>query len=116
VGRATALFAALHVADIGAARAFYTRLMDREPDLVPNDVEACWSVTDTGWIYLMQDAERAGTSLATILVDDLAGHVAGLDARGIAHGPVERNGAGVLTAWVTDPDGNRLQFGQPPTG
>jgi hypothetical protein len=116
VAQATALFAALHVADIGAARAWYERLMDRPPDLVPNDVEACWTVTDTGWIYLMQDAGRAGTSLATVLIDDLHGHVAQLDARGVTHGPVETNGAGVLTVWVTDPDGNRLQFGQPPAG
>jgi hypothetical protein len=113
--QATALFAALHVADIGAARSFYTRMMGREPDLVPNDVEACWTVTDTGWIYVLEDAERAGTSLATVLVDDLPGHVAQLDARGIEHGPVEPNGAGVQTLWVTDPDGNRLQFGQPPS-
>ena len=77
-------------------------LFKRPPDLVPNDVEACWQLTDTGWLYILQDPEHAGTSFNTVLVDDVEPFAAEQERKG-----------GMRAAWVTDPDGNRLQFAAP---
>ena len=49
----------------------------------------------------------------TLLVDDLDERLAAAAARGIEPGPIETKGASVRTTWITDPDGNRIQIGQP---
>jgi predicted enzyme related to lactoylglutathione lyase len=110
----TYVFAGIPVTDRDAASGWYERLVGRPPDLVPNDDEAAWRMTGTGWIYIVVDADRAGSALHTLLVDDLDAFLAGLAGRGITTGPVAPVGDGVRSAHVTDPDGNRLQIGQPP--
>jgi predicted enzyme related to lactoylglutathione lyase len=65
-------------------------------------------------MYVVADAGRAGSALNTLLVDDLDAFLAGLAERGVVAGPVETVGDGVRATVVTDPDGNRLQVGQPP--
>jgi hypothetical protein len=97
------VFAGIPVREIGAAREWYGRLFGREPDLVPNDVEACWEVREGAWVYVLEDAERAGHAVNTLLVADL-------DDVAIGDAALERKG-GMRTAWITDPDGNRIQFG-----
>ena len=87
--------------------------MGRAPDMVPNDNEAAWQLTDTGWIYLVGDPDRAGNGLLTVLVDDLEAHVAGVEGRGLAIGPIETVPGVVKTAAITDPNGNRITFGAP---
>lgn len=107
----THVFAGLAVSDIAAARSWYERLMGRPPDLVPNAREASWRLTETGWIYV--DASRSGPSFVTVLVDDLDGWLAEVRGREIATGPVETLNAGrVRRCVITDPDGNRIAFGQ----
>jgi predicted enzyme related to lactoylglutathione lyase len=111
----TYVFAGIPVADRAAAVAWYERLVGRPPDLIPNDDEAAWRLTDTGWIYVIADPGRAGSALNTVLVDDLDAFLAGIAERGLAAAPVETTAdVGVRTTTVTDPDGNRLQVGQPP--
>jgi len=80
---------------------------------VPNEREAAWRLTDTGWIVIEADPARAGTALHTLLVDDLDSVLAGLAERGVKAGPVELIGAAVRQSIVADPDGNRLKLGQP---
>jgi glyoxylase I family protein len=58
-------------------------------------------------MYVVKDAERAGKGLITLLVDDLDAHVAQLKDRGMVPVPGERR------VVVTDPEGNRVTFGQP---
>ena len=41
-------FTGLPVADLDSARAWYERLVGRPPDLIPNENEAAWRLTDTG--------------------------------------------------------------------
>src|SRR5947208_11226529 len=67
----THVFAGLPVADFDAARAWYERLLGRPPDLVAHETDVAWQLTDSGWVYVVQDAERAGHALVTVLVDDL---------------------------------------------
>jgi hypothetical protein len=109
----THVFAGIPIVDRDAAVGWYQRLTGRPPDLLPNEQEAAWQITDSGWIYVIVDPQRAGTALHTLLVDDLHGFLAGLAERDIAAGPVEVLGAGpVRRCTVTDPDGNRLNVGQ----
>jgi hypothetical protein len=112
----TYVFTGIPVADITAGRGWYERLLDRAPDLVPNADEAAWQLTDTGWIYLIADPGRAGSSLHTVLVDDLERWVADLRGRGLEPDPIETIPGAARTSTITDPDGNRIQFGQPVAG
>ena len=108
------VFASIPVVSRDAAASWYERFFGRPPDLVPNDDEAAWRLTETGWIYVIADAARAGSALNTLLVDDLDAFLAGLAERKVMAGPVKTIGDGVRVTVVTDPDGNRLQVGQPP--
>jgi predicted enzyme related to lactoylglutathione lyase len=110
--KATYLFASIPVADRAAAVAWYEAAFGREPDLIPNDDEACWQLTDTGWIYLIGDPERAGTGLNTVLVADLTALVAHFERLGTGPSPIDTSIPGMLTSVLTDPDGNRIQFAQ----
>jgi catechol 2,3-dioxygenase-like lactoylglutathione lyase family enzyme len=109
----THVFAGVPVRDREDAVRWYTQLVGRPPDLSPNDEEAAWRLTDSGWLYVVVDAERAGSGLHTLLVDDLDAFVAGLAERGIEAEPVESLGGAVRRTLVTDPDGNRLNVGEP---
>jgi predicted enzyme related to lactoylglutathione lyase len=108
----TYVFAAVPVADYAAGHAWYELLMGRPPDLIPNDNEAAWQLTDTGWIYVIGDAGRASNALITVLVDDLGQHVAELAQRGIEV-PIDTVPGVGLEAIVADPEGNMIKFAQP---
>jgi predicted enzyme related to lactoylglutathione lyase len=110
---AEAVFAGIPIADRDASVAWYERVLGREPDLIPNAIEAAWRLTDTGWIYVIVDPERAGTALNTVLVADLHALVADLERRGARPTPIHTMPGAALTSTITDPDGNRIQFGQP---
>ncbi len=112
----TDVFASIPVADRDAAAAWYERLVGHAPDLIPNAEEAAWKLGESAWIYLIEDAERIGSALHTLLVDDLDGFLAELSERGIAFGAVETIPAAVRRTIVSDPDGNRIQIAQPLTG
>jgi hypothetical protein len=106
------VFAGIPVADRDAALGWYERMLDRPPDLVPNDREAAWQLTETSWICLIADPEHAGSALHTLLVDDLDSFIAEQGARGAAAGPIEAIATSVRQTILTDPDGNRLKVGQ----
>jgi hypothetical protein len=57
----TEVFAGVAVADLDSGLAWYERLPGRPPDFLPNENEAVWQLAGTGWIYLVGDADRAGT-------------------------------------------------------
>lgn len=110
----THVFAAVPVADLDVAVDWYERLAGRAPDLIPNEEEAAWRMTETGWICVITDPERAGSARHTLLVDDLDAFIAGLAERGIDADPVGTIGEDVRFTIVTDLDGNRIKIGQPP--
>jgi predicted enzyme related to lactoylglutathione lyase len=109
----TELFAGVPVAEHRPAFAWYERLMGRPPDFHPHDKEAVWRLTDTGWIYVVEDAARAGRALITVLVDDLEAHIAGIAERGLVTEPIETLPGKVRRAAIEDPEGNRITFGEP---
>lgn len=110
----TDLFAGVRVDDIGAAQSWYERLLGSQPAFFPNDEEAVWALGETRWLYLLQDASRAGGSLVTVMVADVDAVVAAIRSRGIA--PVELEEYGEARKYVFhDPDGNEIGIGQVPS-
>ena len=107
------LFAGIPVADYDTARPWYERLIGRAPDMLPHAREAAWQLSETGWIYVVADAERAGRALVTLLVDDLDTHVAELAERGIVAEAIETVPGKFRRTAVVDPEGNRVTFAQP---
>jgi catechol 2,3-dioxygenase-like lactoylglutathione lyase family enzyme len=110
----TEFFAGLPVAGFDAAVAWYERLWGKAPNFFPEPGEAVWQITEHAWVYVVTDADRAGNGLITLLVDDLDDLVASLSARGIEVGPIQEMGPSVPGFALTDPEGNRITFGQPP--
>ena len=114
----TELFAGVAVADFGAMLLWYQRLFGKPPDFFPHEAEAVWRVTDHAWVYVVaverSVAERAGGALLTILVDDLEDQVAQLAGRGLPVGPIDMLPGAARKVEVSDPEGNRITFAQPP--
>lgn len=109
----TEVFAGIAVADYSAALAWYERLVGRPADVHPNETEAMWQMRPGSWIYIASDGSRAGSSFVTILVDDLEAFVAELAGREIDTGEIDTIPDAVKRVRITDPEGNKIQFGQP---
>jgi predicted enzyme related to lactoylglutathione lyase len=107
----TYLFAGIPTAGYDRALPWYERLMGRAPDILPMDGEAMWNATDTGSIYLVADAARAGGGTVTVAVSDLDALLADLAGRGIEPAALETLPAG-RKATVIDPEGNWIAFVQ----
>jgi predicted enzyme related to lactoylglutathione lyase len=104
------LFACMPVADLHVAIAWYEQLFGRAADIVPNSNEVMWHVAGNGWLYVIQDPERAGRTVVTISVNHLDQFVADLAARRISVGPVEAVGDAGRKANVVDADGNVISL------
>jgi glyoxylase I family protein len=104
------LFAGVRVRNLAAAIDWYGRLFDRPADVVPNEHEAMWRVANGGWLFIVEDAERAGKCLVTIAVDDLDTLVAELASRELKMGPIEAVGTAGRKAKTKDPDGNSVEL------
>jgi predicted enzyme related to lactoylglutathione lyase len=110
----THVFAGIPVSDHEAALEWYERLLGRPPDRIPTDGDAVWALSETGLIYVVRDAPRAGGSLVTLIVDDLDAWIADVSARGITAGEIDTVPGAVRRTAVTDPDGNRITVGEVP--
>ena len=111
----TDLFAGVRVRQIADSRAWYERLLGCEPAFFPNDVEAVWAIGEHRWLYLLEDAARAGSALVTLMVADLDTAAEAISGRGIE--PTELEDYGEALKYVFhDPDGNEIGIGQVPKG
>jgi predicted enzyme related to lactoylglutathione lyase len=106
------LFAGIPVAEFEQALDWYTRLFGKPPDMRPHDREAVWKLAEHAWVYVVEDPERAGRALVTLMVEDLDERVAAMADRGIAAGPIEAINEQTRSTVILDPEGNRLQVGQ----
>jgi catechol 2,3-dioxygenase-like lactoylglutathione lyase family enzyme len=106
------VFAGIPVTDLASAIDWYERLLGRPSDMAPNETERAWQLTDDGWLYVVEDADRAGKGLITVLVDDLDERIAELGERGIETGEVERLDETTRKLDIEDPDGNRVTLGE----
>jgi predicted enzyme related to lactoylglutathione lyase len=104
------LFASVPVAKLETAKPWYEQLFGRAADIVPNEIELMWCVAGNGWLYVIEDSQRAGGTVVTIAVNDLDQFVAGLAARGISTGPIEAVGEAGRKANSVDSDGNVISW------
>jgi catechol 2,3-dioxygenase-like lactoylglutathione lyase family enzyme len=104
------VLAVVPVTDIEKARQWYEVLLGRTEDNHPMDTLVEWRVTESGWLQVFYDPERAGSTLLNFAVGDVEAHAAELAARGVALDEIQQANKGVRTAGVTDPDGNRITF------
>lgn len=96
--------------DIAAGAAWYERLFGRPPDNRPMDGLVEWQLTDNGWLQVTEDADRAGTALLNLAVDDIKAHMGGVRSRGFDPGEVQTVTKGVQLSAIDDPDGNTITF------
>ena len=104
------VLAVVPVADFEAAQAWYERLFGRPDDNLPMGGLVEWQLTDSGWVQLTRDADRAGSALLNLAVDDLEGHVADISGRGLAPGAIKTVSKGVQLSGIRDPEGNTITF------
>jgi len=105
------VLAVVPVADFDAAHAWYEHLFGRPADNLPMEgllVE--WRLTETGWIQVTCDPDRAGSGLLNFAVDNLDSHIADISRRGLAPGAIETVNKGVRLSAIRDPDGNTITF------
>jgi hypothetical protein len=104
------VLAVVPVADIDLAGHWYERLFGREPDNRPMDGLLEWRASDNGWVQVTQDAERAGTTLLNLAVDDLVQHLDELRSRGLEPSSIQEANRRVQLSSLDDPDGNTITF------
>lgn len=110
------VFAGLVVASRDNAAGWYARLFGRPADMLPNDAEAAWQLSDAVSLYLLADADRAGHGVFTVMVDDLDAVLAEVSARGIDPGPVDEMPGIGRKCVIIDPDGNQVAIAELATG
>jgi predicted enzyme related to lactoylglutathione lyase len=108
------LFAGIYVRDYEEAKPWYERLLGSEPAFVAHETECVWEVGEHRFVFINQDAERAGHAAHTIFADDLDAVVKDIGARGIEPAKRETYRNGVRKATYRDPDGNEIGFGGAP--
>lgn len=108
----THVFAGIPVADFDTACHWYEIFAGRRPDLAPKPGDAAWELAGGGWISVVADADRAGSALVTLLVDDLERQVGFLAMRGIAPESIETVPGVARRATFHDPAGNTITVAQ----
>lgn len=103
--------AVIAIADLDAAFAWYERLFGRPADSRPMDGLAEWNVTDSGGLQLFRDADLAGKSQMTLIVDDLERQLTDLGSRDLDGGAIT-TGVVARFAAISDPDGNTITFAE----
>jgi hypothetical protein len=76
------VLAGVAVGDLDSARDWYGRLLGRAPEAEPMGGLAEWHTSGHGGIQLVEDGDRAGSSLLTLVVDSLDERLAALEPRG----------------------------------
>jgi len=108
------LFAGIPVTNYAAALPWYEQFFGGKPSFLPNDIEAVWEVAEHGYLYIVQDPNRAGHALVLLFVEDLDSRVAEIARRGIEPAKRETLENGVRKAIYRDAEGNEISFGGGP--
>lgn len=111
----TNVLAGIAVEDLAHSLAWYEYLFGRPADARTMADVAEWKLPGGGWVHVMSDEDRAGASVAMLVVDDIAEELARLEMHGIK--PVSKAiGHFFKTAKLRDPDGNLIVLTQPQQG
>ena len=79
--------------------------------LFPHDTEAVWELAEHRSVFIIQQPDRAGHAMHTIIVDDLDTVMAEIAERGLEPAKRETYSNGVRKTTCVDPDGNEIGFG-----
>src|SRR3954462_3382772 len=79
----TNALAGVAVDNLATVLPWYEQVFGRAADARPMADVAEWKFSTGGWVHVFTDADRAGASSVTLIVDDLAAHVLALETRGI---------------------------------
>lgn len=79
---AVGIFAGIAVRDYASALEWYKRLLGVEPSFYPNDIEAVWQLAENRFVYIVEDAKRAGGAVSLIWLDEPDAEVARIAERG----------------------------------
>ncbi|MFC8178154.1 VOC family protein [Rhodococcus sp. NPDC057297] len=104
--------AILPVEDFAEARAWYTTLFGREPDIEPIEDTAEWQIAENAWVQVCVDIASAGRTSVVIGVRDIDAHATALTAAGITVGEIQEYPGVVKTVAAPDPAGNTVTFVQ----
>ena len=107
---AVGIFAGVPVNDFKVGVDWYKRLLGAEPSFYPNDIEAVWRLADDRYIYVIEDANRAGGAVGMIWVDDPESEAARIEERGLKPVDIEKHDQ-VWKYVFHDPDGNETGIG-----
>ena len=111
---AVMLFAGIPVRRHATAMPWYEQLFGGPASFQAHATESVWELAENRSVYVVEDADRAGHAVTTVLVDDLDGLVAEISGRGIRPEKEETYGNGVRKVTYRDPDGNEIGFGGGP--
>lgn len=109
------LFAGIAVSDARSAAAWYERLLGAPPTFWAHDREAVWILAEHRALYVVEDADRAGRGLVTLMVGSLEELLVAADRRGVVPARVEEYDGGVRKAVFHDADGNEVGVGDVPS-
>lgn len=101
------LFAGVCVGDYAAARAWYEQLLGSEPSFVAHDTECVWELDAHRFLFIVEDAERAGHAVLTIFIDDFDALGNEIASRGIEPAKCETYSNGVRKATYRAPTATR---------
>ena len=104
------LFSGVATRDLSSALPWYEAVLGRPADVIVHDGEVMWEICPGGWLYLVEDAARAGRALVTIAVSDLGQTVARMVGRGIDNPAIETIPGAGRKAPVVDLEGNMISF------
>lgn len=104
------LFAGLRVSNFQAALPWYEELLGK-PSMFPHGTEAVWDISDHAHLYIVEEPERAGSSVAFLMLGNLRDR---LDGCAIEPAVDEIYDNGVRKVTFRDFDGNELAFGTMP--
>lgn len=107
----SAVLAAVAVADLSQAKDFYARLFERAADQEPMPSLAQWDFPSSGGFQVVEDAERSGASMATLLVSDFQDFLDRLARNDITAGKVVTGILSRLTQ-IQDPAGNVITIAE----
>lgn len=107
----THVLAVVPVSDLNSAQAWYEKLFNAPPTNIPMPgLLAEWQLTDTGWIQLTLDKDRAGSGLFNVAVANLDDQVRALAQRGLTVADSIDANKNVQLRAFHDPDGNTVTF------
>ena len=111
----TNVLAGIAVEDLGHSLVWYEYLFGRPADARTMVDVAEWKLPGGGWVHVATDMDRAGASMLTLIVDDLALELGRLALHELK--PVSKSvGDFFKTAKFRDADGNTITLTQPQHG